>query len=276
LTTYFIGDVQGCCAQLELLLQKIFAHDADAKLLFAGDLVNRGPASLETLRLIKSLGTRADSVLGNHDLHLLAVANGIRPMHRKDTLHTILQAPDRDELLEWLRQRPLAIQEDGHLLVHAGVFPQWHSQQIMALANEVQNVLRSADWLDYLRQMYGNTPDHWSDQWQGIARWRCIINAFTRMRYLTPDAHMDFASKEGSEQAPLGLLPWFDHPQRQSTDTVMVCGHWSTLGLVLRPDFIALDTGCIWGGKLTAVSLHADPAQRQMIQVDCPQQQAFD
>jgi bis(5'-nucleosyl)-tetraphosphatase (symmetrical) len=276
LTTYFIGDVQGCCAQLELLLQKVFAHDADAKLLFAGDLVNRGPASLATLRLIKNLGVRADSVLGNHDLHLLAVANGIRPLHRKDTLSAILQAPDRDELLEWLRQRPLAIQEDGHILVHAGVFPVWHSTQIMALANEVQDVLRRPDWLDYLRQMYGNTPDHWSEQSQGIERWRCIVNAFTRMRYLTPQATMDFASKEGSQLAPPGLLPWFDHPQRQSTDSVMVCGHWSTLGLVLRPNFMALDSGCVWGGQLTAVSLHADPVQRHVIQIDCPQQQEFD
>ena len=275
MTTYFIGDVQGCHRQLELLLQKIFAQDSSARLLFAGDLVNRGPESLATLHLIKNLGPRANSVLGNHDLHLLAVANGIRPPHRNDTLQPILDAPDRDELLEWLRHRPLVIQQHGHLLLHAGVYPAWSTANILALAKEVQDVLRSADWLVYLRQMYGNTPDYWSEQWQGVERWRCIINAFTRMRYLTPRAEMDFASKEGSDQAPPGLLPWFDHPQRQSTDSVLVCGHWSTLGLVLRPDLIALDTGCVWGGKLTAVSLHTDPAQRQVIQIDCPQQQPF-
>lgn len=276
MSTYFIGDVQGCCTQLEALLKKIFAQDAQARLLFAGDLVNRGPRSLDTLRLIKNLGPRANSVLGNHDLHLLAVAHGIRPAHRKDTLQPILDAPDRDELLNWLRHRPLAIAREGHLLVHAGVFPAWDTTQILALANEVEQGLRGDHWLQYLRDMYGNTPDHWSAQWQGQDRWRCIVNALTRMRYLTPRAEMDFSCKEGSLHAAPGLLPWFDHPQRRSTDSVLVCGHWSTLGLVLRPNLIALDTGCVWGGKLTAVSLHREPSQRQVIQVDCPQQQPFD
>ncbi|CAN5897550.1 symmetrical bis(5'-nucleosyl)-tetraphosphatase [soil metagenome] len=267
--TYVIGDIQGCCDQLEQLRQKIAAAAPQARLLFAGDLVNRGPKSLATLRLVKGMGAQADTVLGNHDLHLLAVAYGAQPAHRNDTLNQLLQAPDRDELLTWLRHRPLALFEQGHLLVHAGLFPQWTTQQALALAKEVQEVLRGPDWMDFLRQMYGNTPDRWSDSLQGIERWRCITNALTRMRFCSPGGIMDFNNKDDGQDAPDGLLPWFDIPDRKSSDTTLVFGHWSTLGLVLRPNLISLDTGCVWGGKLTAVSLQ----DRNIIQVDCPQQQ---
>lgn len=279
--TFVIGDIQGCCDQLEQLLQLIDQADPQARLLFAGDLVNRGPKSLETLRLVKGMGNRADTVLGNHDLHLLAVANGIRPPHRSDTLDAILQAPDRAELLEWLRHRPLAIFEQGHLLVHAGLFPQWTAEQTMALANEVQTMLRGPGWLDFMRQMYGNTPDRWSEDLQGVERWRCIINALTRMRFCSVDGVMDFASKDGAHGAPEGLLPWFDVPGRKSAGSTVVFGHWSTLGLLLRPDLISLDTGCVWGGQLTAVALNkqnseqnrAQLSEPQVIQIACPQQQ---
>lgn len=267
--TFVIGDIQGCCDQLEQLLQRVFKTEPDARLLFAGDLVNRGPQSLATLRLVKSMGERADTVLGNHDLHLLAVAHGIRPQHHSDTLNDLLQAPDREELLDWLRHRPLALFEQQHLLIHAGLFPQWTAEQTMSLAQEVQNVLRGPDWLVFLRQMYGNAPARWSDDLQGIDRWRCIINALTRMRFCSAEGDMDFASKEGKDGAPEGFLPWFDVPDRKSGDVTVVFGHWSTLGLLLRPNLISLDTGCVWGGKLTAVSL----GERDVIQIDCPQQQ---
>lgn len=276
MNTFVIGDIQGCCDQLKQLLHLIDEQDPQARILFAGDLVNRGPKSLEALRLVKNMGERANTVLGNHDLHLLAVANGIRPQHRSDTLDDILQAPDRDELLDWLRHRPLAIFEQGHLLIHAGLFPQWTTAQTLSLASEVQNILRSPGWLNFLRQMYGNTPDRWRDDLQGIERWRCIINALTRMRFCSHDGMMDFASKDGAHDAPEGLLPWFDVADRKSSDTTVVFGHWSTLGLVLRPDLISLDTGCVWGGKLTAVSISNEidgkSNERRVIQIDCPQQ----
>ncbi|MFZ6815317.1 symmetrical bis(5'-nucleosyl)-tetraphosphatase [Undibacterium sp. Rencai35W] len=268
--TYVIGDIQGCCEQLQQLLTKIEQQSPQARLLFAGDLVNRGPQSLATLRLVKQLHEqgRADSVLGNHDLHLLAVANGIRPAHRSDTLDDILQAPDRDDLLDWLRHRPLAICLDDHLLIHAGVFPQWSVQQTLSLAQEVTTQLQSENWISLLRQMYGNTPNQWNDHLQGADRYRCIINALTRMRFCSSDGIMDFASKDGVGTAPAGYAPWFDLP-RASADHTLVFGHWSTMGLVLRPNLISLDTGCVWGGKLTGVSLR----NRDVVQIDCPQQQ---
>ena len=267
--TFVIGDIQGCCDQLDNLLQLVFEADAGARILFAGDLVNRGAKSLATLRLVKKMGGRADTVLGNHDLHLLAIAHGIRQAHRSDTLDDILLAPDRNELLDWLRFRPLAIFERGHLLVHAGIFPQWSIEQTLALANEVQDILRGPDWLDFLAKMYGNTPAQWNDNLQGVERWRCIINGLTRMRFCTIDGVMDFAAKEGMDGTPNGFLPWFEIPNRKSENTPVVFGHWSTLGLLMRDNIIGLDTGCVWGGKLTAICLN----DRHLLQVDCPQQQ---
>ena len=269
MATYAIGDLQGCFATLQALLKFFLFDPARDRLWFVGDLVNRGPASLECLRFIKSLGDRAVAILGNHDLHLLAVAHGIRQAHRSDTFTNILQAPDREELLDWLRHRPLALVEQGHLLVHAGLFPQWSLEQTMTLATEVQDILRGPDWLDFLAQMYGNTPDQWNDNLQGVERWRCIINGLTRMRFCTIDGVMDFAAKEGMDGTPNGFLPWFEIPNRKSENTPVVFGHWSTLGLLMRDNIISLDTGCVWGGKLTAICLN----DRRLLQVDCPQQQ---
>ena len=268
--TYFIGDIQGCDDQLGELLQRIEQRSPSARYLFAGDLVNRGPKSLQTLRRVRALqqAGRAESVLGNHDLHLLAVAHGIRPAHRSDTLTEILNAPDCAELLEWLRQRPMAITEQQHLLIHAGLFPSWSAEKTMALAGEVETMLRSADWLGFLRQMYGNTPAYWDEGLQGADRLRCIVNALTRMRFCSIEGQMDFASKDGVGTAPQGHAPWFDLP-RASDNSTVVFGHWSTLGLVLRHNLISLDTGCVWGGKLTAVALQ----DRTLLQIDCPQQQ---
>ena len=269
-TTFFIGDIQGCADQLHSLLSEIEKTPGDYHYLFAGDLVNRGPKSLETLRLIKQLQEtgRAESVLGNHDLHLLAVAHGIRPMHRSDTLDAILHAPDRDELLDWLRHRPMALFREQHLLIHAGLFPSWSATTTMALAHEVEYMLRSDQWLAFLRDMYGNTPATWSDDLQGNERLRCIVNALTRMRFCSVSGEMDFAIKDGAAAAPEGFSAWFDLP-RLSEDCTVVFGHWSTLGLQLRHNLMAIDTGCIWGGQLTAISMH----DRKMIQIDCPQQQ---
>lgn len=264
---WVIGDVQGCGRQMEQLLAGLDAAATRCDLIFAGDLINRGPRSLQTLRAVMAMGERARAVLGNHDLHLLAVSQGIRPMHKDDTLHEILDAPDRDELIDWLRRRPLAIREGDHLIVHAGVLPQWDAEQALALAGEVETMLRSDGWVDFLTHMYGNQPARWSDELRGHERLRCIINAFTRIRYCSADGTMDFATKDGAKEPPPGLMPWFDVPGRRTREVTMVFGHWSTLGLVLRPDLISLDTGCVWGGKLTAVRL----GDRALFQVDCPQ-----
>jgi bis(5'-nucleosyl)-tetraphosphatase (symmetrical) len=267
--TYAIGDLQGCHSRLVELLDRIHAVSPNPKLIFAGDLVNRGPHSLETLRTIRALGDRAEAVLGNHDLHLLAIAHGIRPQHRSDTLDDILAAPDREELLDWLRHRPLALLENGHLLVHAGVLPQWTTQQTLALAQEAETVLRSPDWVTFLRQMYGNQPARWDDNLKGADRLRCIINALTRLRFCSEDGTMELGGTKGTEADLPGYMPWFDVPGRKTQDVPVVFGHWSTLGLTLRPNLIGLDTGCLWGGKLSAVCLD----DRSVVQVDCPQYQ---
>ncbi|MDN4055178.1 symmetrical bis(5'-nucleosyl)-tetraphosphatase [Massilia sp. YIM B02763] len=271
--TYVIGDLQGCAHEAGLLLDRIDADArGDARILFVGDLINRGPESLEALRRMKTLsdtsGGRVDALLGNHDLHLLAVAAGVQKASRSDTLDEILAAPDRAALIEWLRRRPLAMFVDAHLLVHAGVAPQWDAARTMALAAEVETELRSERWVDFLGQMYGNEPDRWDDGLTGIARLRCIVNALTRMRLCWPDGRMDFAHKE-SDKGPegSGLAPWFDLPDRKTNDVTVVFGHWSALGLVLRPNLVGLDSGCVWGGKLTAVCLD----DRSLLQVDCPE-----
>lgn len=269
MTTFAIGDLQGCCPKLTELLERIQTVCADPKLIFVGDLVNRGPKSLATLREVRALGKSATAVLGNHDLHLLAVANGIRKAHRSDTLDDILAAPDRDELLDWVRNLPLALYEDGHLLVHAGVLPQWTTEKTLALAHEVETALRGPGWVDFLREMYGNQPSKWDDSLTGSDRLRCIINALTRIRFCTEDGNMDLTASKGVETELPGYMPWFDVPGRKTEDVTVVFGHWSTLGLTMRPNLISLDTGCLWGGQLTAVSL----GDRRVIQVDCPEYQ---
>lgn len=259
-----VGDLQGSFTKLRELLEGI---DAGKRLIFLGDIVNRGPESLAALRYVKSLGERAIVLLGNHDLHLLAVAAGIRPQHDDDTLQEILDAPDRAELLDWLRARPLAHHEAGALFVHAGVLPQWSVEQTLQLAREVEARLRADDHRDFLATMYGNRPARWDDALAGADRARCVINALTRLRFVDADGAMDFKVKEGAGSAPPGFMPWFDHPKRATRGTPIVFGHWSTLGLLLRADAICLDTGCVWGGRLTAMHW----PDRSLIQVDCPQ-----
>jgi bis(5'-nucleosyl)-tetraphosphatase (symmetrical) len=266
---YAIGDAQGCHQQVLLLLQKLRAESPNPLFIFVGDLVNRGPASLATLRLIRSLGIQAKVLLGNHDLHLLAFAHGIRKSHRSDTIAEILDAPDGNELLEWLRCQPLAIQECGHLLVHAGLLPQWTTAQTLSLAGEVSSVLSGPNWVAFLQHMYGNEPARWDDSLQGPDRLRCIVNALTRIRFCQADGTMYFSSSEGGADAPAGNMPWFEVPGRKTVDTPVVFGHWSTLGLTVRDNLVGLDTGCIWGGKLTAVRLQ----DHAVFQVDCPQHQ---
>lgn len=260
---YAIGDVQGQRAALEELLAKI-SPASDDQLWFVGDLVNRGPDSLGVLRLVKSLGKRAVTVFGNHDLHLLARAEGISGAKQRDTLDDILGASDRDELLMWLRQQPLAHYDNGFLMVHAGVLPEWNAPRVVALAGEVQQVLSGPDYRDFLAQLYGNEPARWDEHLSGIARLRLIINALTRMRMLYRDGTLDFGFKAHPREAPPELSPWFDLP-RQTAECTVVFGHWSALGLVTRPNLLALDSGCVWGRTLTAVRLE----DREVFAVRC-------
>jgi bis(5'-nucleosyl)-tetraphosphatase (symmetrical) len=267
--TFAIGDVQGCAAELTHLLQQIDALSPGAQLVFVGDLVNRGPASLQTLRMVKAMGPRARTVLGNHDLHLLAVAHGVRAPAASDTLADILNAPDRDDLLKWLRHQPLALMADGWLVVHAGVLPNWSVTQVLSLAAEVERRLQADDWLDFLRFMYGNQPARWSDALEGNERLRCVVNALTRIRFCSAEGDMEFASKEGPGAPPVGFMPWFDVPGRLTADLPVLFGHWSTLGILQRENLFGLDSGCVWGGKLSALRL----SDSYLLQVDCPQHQ---
>lgn len=268
---YLVGDLQGCCDPLERLLQTIDFSPSRDRLFLLGDLVNRGPDSLGVLRRLRALGGAATCLLGNHDLHLLAIAHGVRKPHRSDTLDGILQAPDRDDWLNWLRQQRLAVWDAGWLMVHAGVLPQWDAARTVALAGEVEAMLRSPDLGDFLTQMYGNEPARWDDALTGVSRWRCVVNALTRLRFCTPEGEMEFATKEGAGGAPQGFVPWFEVPARATQGTPVAFGHWSTLGLIDRPDLLALDTGCVWGGRLTAVRV--DGGRREVVQVVCPQVQ---
>ena len=272
---YLIGDVQGCDAALGQLLDTVAFSPSRDRLIVLGDLVNRGPASLAALRRLVALGDAAQTLLGNHDLHLLGLACGVRRPHRLDTATDVLAAPEREALLRWLRQRPLAWREHDVLMVHAGVLPSWTSAQTLALAAEVQAVLRGADWADFLQQMYGNEPDRWQGDLQGADRLRVIVNALTRLRFCTPDGRMEFATKEGgAAAAPPGYLPWFDVPGRRTAGEVLAFGHWSTLGWIdNRPTLLSLDTGCVWGGCLTAVRLEPGAHVAERIQVRCPQAQ---
>ena len=260
--TWAIGDLQGC---LDCLLRLLPQLPGDARLWMPGDLVNRGPRSLDSLRWAMAQGERLAVVLGNHDLHLLAVAAGIRRAHRTDTLEDILAAPDRDALIDWVRSRPLAHFEHGWLMVHAGVLPQWSVERTLELADEVHRMLAGPRWLDFLREMYGNEPAEWSDSLRGHDRLRVVVNALTRIRFCTPAGRMDFAAKEGLDHAPAGYLPWFEVPGRASAGTPIVFGHWAALGFMDRPDLLAIDTGCVWGRELTAARL----SDRTVRRVQC-------
>ncbi len=267
---YLIGDLQGCCDALARLLEKIDFSPSRDRLYLLGDLVNRGPDSLTTLRRLQSLGDAAQCLLGNHDLHLLATAAGVRAPHKGDTLDAILQAPDREALLEWLRRQRLAMRSQGWLMVHAGVVPQWDADQTLALAEEVHALLRGPALAEFLPQMYGNEPDRWKDELEGVARLRFIINVLTRIRFCNAKGRLDFKTKEGLGAAPEGFMPWFEVPERRTAGHPVAFGHWSTLGLVQRPDLLALDTGCVWGGELTAARV-ADGQALEIIQVPCVQ-----
>lgn len=273
MAVYLMGDVQGCDQAMERLLHKIDFSPSRDTLYLLGDLVNRGPDSVAVLRRLMALEGSAQCLLGNHDLHALAVATGVRQASRQDTLHGLVQAEDRDVLLDWLRHQAMALQAHGVLMVHAGVLPQWSAADTLAHAAELQTVLRGPDWLDFLSQMYGNTPAHWEDGLQGMARLRVIVNALTRLRFCTADGTMEFDTKEGAAGAPPGHMPWFDVPGRRTARDVVAFGHWSTLGWLNRPDVIALDSGCVWGGCLSALRLQPH-GLHELQQVRCPQAQA--
>ncbi|MHB8949387.1 MAG: symmetrical bis(5'-nucleosyl)-tetraphosphatase [Rhodoferax sp.] len=276
---YLIGDVQGCSSALQRLLDTISFSPSRDTLFLLGDLVNRGPDSAGVLRRLMGYGAAAQCLLGNHDLHLLAIAHGVRKPSRKDTLHDILEAPDRQAMLDWLRWQRMAILEQvaGHeiLMVHAGVLPSWTATQTMALAKEVESVLRSVALGEFLQQMYGNQPDHWDESLRGTDRLRVIVNALTRLRFCTPAGHMDYEATGGIEAAPPGYLPWFEVPGRQTSGVMLAFGHWSTLGWLGRPDVLSLDTGCVWGGALSALRLEDvnGHLHQELIQVKCPQAQ---
>jgi bis(5'-nucleosyl)-tetraphosphatase (symmetrical) len=255
LATYAIGDIQGCFASFMRLLERCRFDPAADRLWLVGDLVNRGPRSLETLRFVKGLGDSAITVLGNHDLSLLLTAEGFGKRGKGDTFNDILQAPDREELLCWLRHRRMCHVENGHCLVHAGLLPQWTAADAQALAREVETALTAPDWRDFLAHLWGSEPAAWRDDLTGWPRLRVIVNAMTRLRFCTPDGVMDFRVKGGIDQTPPGYAPWFEAPGRRSADTTLVTGHWSALGLKIRPNLLALDSGCLWGGPLTAARL---------------------
>jgi bis(5'-nucleosyl)-tetraphosphatase (symmetrical) len=267
MATYAIGDIQGCYDEMRRLLDSIGFDPVRDHLWLVGDLVNRGPQSVEVLRYLRGLGEHAISVLGNHDLHLLVVAAGVRKPHRGDTLDALLAAPDRDELLDWLRRQRLMHVDGGYAMVHAGLLPQWSIPQAQALAHEVEAALQSPDHGEFLACMYGNTPARWRDDLAGYDRLRVVVNAMTRLRLCTPDGIMEFTHKTGLADAPAGYLPWFDVPQRASRDTPVLFGHWAALGLTLRPDVLGLDSGCVWGRRLTAVRLE----DRRVFQCGCEQ-----
>jgi bis(5'-nucleosyl)-tetraphosphatase (symmetrical) len=271
---YLIGDVQGCDAALGRLLEKIAFSPSRDTIYLLGDLVNRGPDSAAVLRRLMRHGRSARCLLGNHDLSLLAVAHARRAAHRNDTMDTVLLAPDREEMLHWLRQQRMAMQEHGLLMVHGGLLPQWDAAQALALAGEVEAVLRGPGLVDFLSVMYGNEPAQWDDSLTGANRLRVIVNAMTRLRFCTPQGVMDLKASGAPRAAPPGYLPWFDVPGRKSAGTTIAFGHWSTLGYLRRADIISMDTGCVWGGCLSALRLGAGSDAHELIQVKCEQAQA--
>lgn len=252
---YAIGDVQGCHAELCELLALIGFSPREDRLWLVGDLVNRGPDSAGVLREVMALGEAARTVLGNHDFHLLTVACGHRRAHRSDTLDGILRAPDRDRLVDWLMARPLVVREDRRLLVHAGLVPGWTAATAQMLGGEVAAKLASADAARFLSVLYGDQPDQWRDDLDQDDRLRYIVNVCTRLRFCTADGRLELREKRGRAHEPAGFRAWFAHENRRSADHLVVCGHWSTLDLALEPNLLMLDSGCLWGGTLTAYRL---------------------
>lgn len=278
MSTYLIGDIQGCDTAFERLLTHLGFSPSRDTLYVLGDLVNRGPDSSNVLRRCMQSGDAIKPLLGNHDLHLLASAYSARKPGKRDTLQSILNAPDRDELLHWVSQQPLTrYLESGQgqrlLMVHAGVLPQWTLEDTLKLSDEVHQQVKGRNLHDFLLHMYGNTPNRWSNDLTGTDRIRVIVNALTRIRFCTADGSMDFESSESADAAPEGLMPWFECPARKTAEDILAFGHWSTLGLMNRPNLMALDTGCIWGGCLTAMELGSDFTERTVHQVHCEQAQ---
>lgn len=263
MATYAIGDIQGCYHAFQALLQRIQFNTQTDQLWLVGDLINRGSGSLEVLRWCYHHRDNIQTVLGNHDLHAIAVAHGIRKSNRSDTLQPILDAPDVDILLTWLRHQPLMVSNDDYAMVHAGLLPQWEVHHALDYAKEVEAALQGDRYVDFLVNMYGNTPILWHDDLVGYDRLRLITNVFTRMRVCTPDGALNFSFKGQLADVPKGLIPWFDIPNRASENQAMIVGHWSALGLHQRKQVYAIDTGCLWGGKLTAMCLET----RQITQV---------
>lgn len=265
MSTYVIGDVQGCLSDLLEMMEVVAFDPARDRVWLTGDLVNRGEDSAGVLRWCMQHDAQVSVVLGNHDLHLLAVAEGFVPPHRKDTLSEVLAAPDREALLDWLRRQPLLHREGDNLMVHAGLLPGWSLELAEALADELQQVLTGPHWRDFLATMYGNEPRIWNAALKGQERLRLIANAFTRTRYLHADSSMDFKQKGPPATAPAKVIPWFDFPGRASVGARIFFGHWSALGLLQRDDVVALDTGCLWGGGLTAFRIE----DGQLFRVNC-------
>lgn len=266
MSDYAIGDLQGCLDAFDCLLKKIDFHPDRDRLFLAGDLINRGPDSLGTLRRVFQLRDNVHSVLGNHDLHLLAVAHGATRSKRKDTLAEILDAPDRAELLAWLQQCPLLIDLPEHeaTLTHAGIPPLWSLEQARGYAREVEAVLSDARCGDYFAHMYGNQPAGWDEALTGPDRWRVITNHFTRMRFVDDSGALDLTTKGEADAPPSGFMPWFKHPARKVTDRRLLFGHWAALEGHSGVDKVdALDTGCVWGGSLTALRLD------DLVRIEC-------
>jgi len=265
MATYVIGDIQGCMTAFEDLLRLVDFRAGRDRVWITGDLVNRGEDSIGVLRWCMAHDNSVIAILGNHDLHLLAVAEGFVPAHRHDTLNDILDAPDRKQVLKWLRHRPMLYREGDWLMVHAGLLPEWTPDLAESLARELEDVLRNKGWKRFLKDMYGNEPRQWNPGLAGQDRLRLIANAMTRMRYLHADGGMEYQHKCSPDAAPPELIPWYDMPGRRSRDARILFGHWSTLGLLLRKDAVALDTGCLWGGSLSAFRLEDE----QLFQVSC-------
>ncbi len=253
---YAIGDIQGCYHAFQALLTRIQFNPKLDQLWLVGDLINRGAGSLEVLRWCYAHQDSLKVVLGNHDLHALVVAYGFVNAHKGDTLDDLLVASDKKILLNWLRHQRLMVQQDNSLMVHAGLLPQWTAEQAMAYAAEVEAALQGDNYLEFLLHMYGNQPNRWSDDLAGLDRLRLITNAMTRLRICTEQGEMEFAFKGELQDIPAGFMPWFDVPTRATKTSEVIFGHWSALGLQHRNNVYSLDTGCLWGGQLTAMNIH--------------------
>ena len=275
MSLYLIGDLQGCNSAFERLLEKIDFSPSKDTLYLLGDLVNRGPDSLGVLRSLAEMGSAAQCLLGNHDLHLLAAWQGVRHVGRSDTLDAVLNAADKEHLMHWLRHREMAIHAHGWLMVHAGVLPQWDLQQTLTLAGEVTSHLRGPDFKAFLAAMYGNSPAAWADSLTGADRLRVVVNGLTRLRFCAADGTMDFTNSGPADDAPAGFAPWFDLATRRTQSHLIAFGHWSTLTLAnqqpntLCGNVLPLDTGCLWGGRLSAARLGQHPGDFELIQVQC-------